>query len=190
MHSLWFADLVLTVIWLFSLYLSLASAGRGSFVWFCIRMAFKSILVPKCCERLPAVEFYNRIWIRCLCSSIWRRNFLEGLCRFIAKYVVLLSRLHYVLCGSVLGFMYQNICIFTSWLLPGLMNHVKWFCGHNRRHFNCSCCAVWRYGVFMAFALNLEISSLMLGSATTAFKILNVLQLCCTLSLFLNLPSV
>nr|ACN25280.1 unknown [Zea mays] len=40
---------------------SLASAGRGSFMWFCIRMAFKSILVPNCCGRLPALEFYNRI---------------------------------------------------------------------------------------------------------------------------------
>lgn len=32
----------------------------------------------------------------------------------------------------------------------------------------------------MAFALNLEISSLMLGSATTIFKLLNVLKFCCT----------
>jgi hypothetical protein len=32
----------------------------------------------------------------------------------------------------------------------------------------------------MAFALNLEISSLRMVSTTTTFKILNVLQLCCT----------
>lgn len=127
MHSLWFVDLSLTVIWLFSWYLSLASAGHGSFMWFCIRMAFKSILVPKCWERLPDVEFYNQIWIGYLCSSIWRRNFLEGLCRLIAYYVVLLLRLHYVLTWICIGFHVPKYLYFDYLAVIWSIDHVKWF---------------------------------------------------------------
>jgi hypothetical protein len=42
----------------FSMCFSLASAGHGSFAWFCIRMDFEPVLVPKYCGRVPAVDFY------------------------------------------------------------------------------------------------------------------------------------
>lgn len=149
MHCLWFVDLSLIVFWFVSLYFSLASAGRGWFLWFYIRMAFKSMLVPKCCERVPAVEFYNQIWIRYLCGSIWRRNFLEESCYFYClQCSFAIAAYNYVVYGSVLDFMYRNICILTSWLLSGLIDDIKWFFLGTWIHFNCNCncSAVWKYG--------------------------------------------
>jgi hypothetical protein len=66
-------------------------------------------------------------------------------------------QLHHVLYCSVVGFMYWSICIWLLGLLSGLIDYVKWFLG-TWSQFGCSCSGIWRYGIFISFALILEIS--------------------------------
>jgi len=121
-------------------------------------------------------------------------TFLKNYVVFIAYNVVLLLRIimYFMIC---IGFHVPKYLYFDN--LAVIWSHQQYqmvFLG-SRRHFNCSCscCAVWRYGwVLMAFAFNLELGSFCfdVGFRTTAFKILNILQLCCLSILFLNLPGV